>query len=300
MLSLTRILLLFVSFNVLNAHPLKKIEVEGQKSDIYEWPQHPNTALLAQKFANQYFRLILQIARQKLKSPLFANLIWEQFGLPPLMSIAQRCNSSITDRQAMLECAVNQKQPDWIGPLCNIGANPNGRFPNGHSYLFRALGQQYDANKATVEALLDSGAKIDGLCWDGWDLLEAAVEAGDTDKARQLRNGYKEVHWNRSITWADWESLHVMIGYERVSVEEPTLLWFAIFRRLYPDMVKLLINRGANPREIDPWTGSSLSQFALDGRNYATHKVLQEAIKELEEGERESRKLETFDELQIA
>jgi len=208
MLSLTKILLLVVSFNVLNALPQKD-------------------------------------------------------KLPSLMTIAQRYNLPISDTQAILQRAVIDRQSGWIGPLCSTGADPNGRFSNGLSYLYRAV---IGGNTATVKALLDSGADIHGLCWDGWDSLKAAVEAGDKYKAQQMAYGHYQVRPRTETNDKKWFKLDDVInsgdmkeagklmkaGKEANGVNQDRypLLWFASRYQKSPDIRKLLTDRGSDPRQL--------------------------------------------------
>jgi len=131
----------------------------------------------------------------------------------------------------------------------------------------------------------------------GWDLLKAAVEAGDTRKAEQIAHGYNLVRSHTEINDKNWRRLWNFIEDEDmeeagklmkagkkangVNQDGQTLLCFATLSRVSPDVVKLLTERGSDPRELT-WDGLSLSRLALKSGDSAMYEVLQEAIKTLE------------------
>jgi len=128
-------------------------------------------------------------------------------------------------------------------------------------------------------------------------LLKAAVEACDTRKAEQIAHGYNLVRSHTGINDKKWRKLWNFIEDEDmeeagklmkagkrangVNQDGQTLLCFATLSRVSPDVVKLLTERGSDPRELT-WDGLSLSRLALKSGDSVTYEVLQEAIKRLD------------------
>jgi len=73
------------------------------------------------------------------------------YKLPTLLDLANKYKVDITDTQALLGYAIEERELMLARELIKCGADAKGRYPNGLSYLHRAIADQ---DMAAVKLLL--------------------------------------------------------------------------------------------------------------------------------------------------
>jgi len=169
------------------------------------------------------------------------------------------------------------------------------RSSGGLSWLYKAVKANHSG---MIRELLDAGAQLNAPLWDGWPLLEAAVEAKNLFLQRYILRQCSMVRYisgkegaDESEPWYELQSelVHahkagvypkfVRRGPEANGISrnaENSILYHAVMEK-YAPLVQTLLEFGADPEERT-LAGRSLIDIANAKEDKATVRVLRQAI----------------------
>ena len=150
----------------------------------------------------------------------------------------------------LLDRAITAENPEIVRFLLDAGHDPNRRFEDGATPLYRAC--QWKANPATVELLLERGALVDGWTSAGCTALAAAIDWGDERAA--------------DLLFERGASATVKSGGDEFLLHRAAFRGNAV-------IVEKLLRRGADPNATDH-TGKTPLHRAAENGDAATVKLL--------------------------
>ena len=174
---------------------------------------------------------------------------------------------------SVLHKAVYSGKADTVELLLNRGALINLQSPsNGDTPLHDAIYFKRGNDMSVVKVLLDHGANQNVKNRDGLVAIESARILKDADAEKMLQDyaTKRQSESSRALMAAvranNLNKVEAILKGEKVNLQETDeqgfapLAWAA--REGYTPLVKVLLEKGANPNQLDEWMGATAGHKA--------------------------------------